>query len=431
MQKIDVKKDFRQEGKWILPVRGTMGRKAQNLLDNSQAIKDWNFEIADPSLVIPFEYYDESPESRLAVQKIIKHFFPNTPLIGVSSNSPDEDVGERIPGLYSSRAISIEDDRLTFGLQAVINSYYSQTARILRQRRGLPEQGMSLLVRPFINATFSGSFSYFGDKSLLTFTNPEKGMDSMQSPNNRTLWVDENGEIYKTQDRFSGDDQFSGRLHRLATSLPRHQDKGWEIEFLATTNDRGIDAFYIMQTTPIKKLSDFQVTRGKNPVFHAHDMTGFGEFVTDGLVYLPVLRDNEKRGMVETLTTFNQRCANYALLSLHVNIKNARELIEVSNAKVLFDIYDLGGPVHPLSAHLSQQFRQNGSALVGSFLDPKLSGIELMNLELKLNFQHNSRNLRGMYSPTRIRTQVNEFKKEAYIEAIGEVQPFVPISAVL
>lgn len=424
MPKVDVERDFRREGEWIVPTRGTWGRKAQNLWDNREEIENQGFQVAPRNLVIPCEYYSDLEGPVYYVLDWINHFFPDIPVVGVSSNSPDEDVGERTPGLYSSKKLNhLDRGNSELGLQRVINSYHSDEARTRRARLKLPEQGMSLLVRPFIKEVhLSGSFSHFGtDRSLLVFTDPKRGMESMQSPKLKKLWVDKNGEVCTSQDRF-GHESVPYKLNRLARALRKIPGKGWEIEFLATANREGIDKFYIMQTTPINEKPRFEVKLNDRNCLYSSDFVGFGKFETDGILYIPTLANEEDiRNLPAFFANFEKRYPNYLLATVHPNIKHHIE--RAAGAKVLLNV--CRRLFHPLSAHIDQAWREKGAAFAGYF-ENDLGQHILTEYWENPGRAGKSREFIGdiIYSPTKLLTQVDEFGGQYNVEVVGDIKPF-------
>src|SRR3972149_2249839 len=124
---------FRQEGLWILPHEGTMGNKARNLYANTPAILSTGFFVPK-SLVVPSEYLSEAKNKPEVVWKTIDGYFPGWRRMVVRSNAPDEDAGNRCPGLYESVDGWHEDADYGKGLiEKVIHSYNKQSAQLRRK----------------------------------------------------------------------------------------------------------------------------------------------------------------------------------------------------------------------------------------------------------------------------------------------------------
>lgn len=185
-----MKIDFVQKGQWVLPVSGTLGNKAKNLLENTVVIESRGLRVPK-SLVIPHEYVNEL-ESKLTnfLLELADRHFPGWKRLPVRSNAPDEDLNERTPGLYTSENLWHKDRAYAgYILGKVLDSYHSRDAQAYRFRMKLPERGMGLLIQELISqnginfdAKFAGSYSSFGDIGVLTLVNPSNGMDAMNQP---------------------------------------------------------------------------------------------------------------------------------------------------------------------------------------------------------------------------------------------------------
>ena len=412
----------RQDG-WILPKSGTIGRKAQNLLDNAAIIRECGFELAHPSLVIPHEYLDDCP-TYFALD-LINHFFPNTPRVGVSSNAPDEDFGKRKPGMFYSAAINhLDRPDCDNEVERVLYSYVIPSAKLRRQKLGLPEQGMCLLVRPFIdNVNRSGSISNFGDISLITFTNHARwGMDSMQKPTCGKTWIDAQGRLLRDKTNTYEEHPIIPELFDLVSRLPSLTDKGWEVEFLQT-DKAGTETLYAMQTTPIEKKVRFEVKDTPKNIFGAREVVGFGEVLTKGIIYLPTVYDRE------SLIRLNEQHKGYCIVTEHTNISTDQTNIRrgnvlqyADNARAVIDISPMQSYKAGFGAHILQQFREEGVALAGYFTN---------ELQQIIPDEHTDR-LRAVetgtiYSPTGLRICADEFERKATVELTTEIKPFIPL----
>jgi len=426
---------FVRKGAWILPKSGTLGKKAENLLSNSATIestKDWGFRLPTPSLVIPYEYYRDIEGPCYTILDWINHFFKDIKEVGVSSNSPDEDFGKRRPGQYVSAKIEhLDRPNSTFEIDNVLNSYYSESARLRRQKLRLSEQGMSLLVRPFVKGMQTGSFSNFGDICLITHTDPYYEMDAMQKPSLGKTWVDNKGDILDEHSRATTwNVMITDRLFRLSASLPQIPNKGWEIEYVIKAQEGSeIPLFYVMQTTPIERQPRFAVKPTDRNIFDAKEVIGFGEYKTNGILYLPL------NFYPPQIATFDERNKDYCLVTQHGNIsttdsnKRGNILLQTNNAKVVLDVdnsraYKRGG----FSAHITQRFREEGSALAGLFTNELK---ETLLSQMDYIFRAN-RKLQGpIYSPIGLRTCADEYEQKATVEMTTEIKPFAKLGDVL
>ena len=83
----------------ILPEEGTLGNKAQNLLNNTPAIKGQGLNIPR-SLVIPFEYFKSVGDPYDFILAQVDKYFPNWKRTVVRSSAPEEDIDFRFPGQF-------------------------------------------------------------------------------------------------------------------------------------------------------------------------------------------------------------------------------------------------------------------------------------------------------------------------------------------
>ena len=179
---------FIKEENWILPVQGTFGNKARDLYNNHPIIVA-NGAKVPKSLVVPFEYLKNARDPKAYTLELIDKYFPNWLRILVRSNAPDEDVGLRFPGLYTSEHLWHTDRSYATALiDRVIASYNRDAAKTRRSQLGLPELGMCLLImEPVTNtpgefdANYAGCFSDIGELGVLTFNNPKRGVNNHPS----------------------------------------------------------------------------------------------------------------------------------------------------------------------------------------------------------------------------------------------------------
>ena len=414
--------DFIEEGNWILPTRGTLGNKAQNLLENQQIIEAHDFKIPR-SLVIPYEFLDvEGPI--FVVLDIINKYFPDCPKVAVRSNAPDEDLGSRTPGLYASAEVWHQErgrpgnpNLSYFPLEKVMFSYYSEKARSRRERLGIEEEGMCLLVQEPIQASYSGCFSDIGELAVLTLTDPKEGLNAMQRPSLRKHRVDSQGNITGPGEHTTYESSLAERFRKLADALPEIGDKGWEIEFVGNE-----DGFYVVQTTPIAKKEKFEVKETENNIFRYRSVLGTGEIITDGVLYIPLTPN------LEELLQFDKTHSNYCLATVHSNVTKSMfnpqdsVLNYLFNASVILDIDDLGG-VKPFAVHVEQYMREGRIALLGMFTN-ELADILVRGEDYAMDYNR----LRGsIYSPTKLIVKADEIEQKANVELDGKIEDFAPI----
>ena len=148
-----MKIDFIEKDNWILPIKGNLGNKAKNLLENSQIIKECDFKIPR-SLVIPYEYLQTSKNPEEFTLRQIDKYFPDWKKILVRSNAPDEDLNFRVPGLYISEYIYYKDREYALVLiNDVIESYNNHKPKLIRKQLGLEERAMCILAQENISNT--------------------------------------------------------------------------------------------------------------------------------------------------------------------------------------------------------------------------------------------------------------------------------------
>jgi len=401
---------YTKEQMWTIPTQGTWGKKAENLYKNTQTILGCGFEVPH-SLVIPFEYFQNTQGPGYWILDDIQKEFPDCEFVAVRSNSPDEDLGERTPGLYTSAKLPHHNRRDCYeSLERVLGSYFSREAKERRKKLGLEEKGMSLLVQEWVPALNSGCFSYLGYGGVLMYTNPTKGIESMIKPSLRKLTTDKEGKIKAPKEGWTTDEEaFTRRLMRLINHLPQVANLGWELEFVRDLNMRE----YILQTTPIKKQERFQVTKRRN-IFQSSDVIGTGLFRTNGILYLP---SGFISGIHELhLEEFDSAHKDYCLVTNRGTvITGARTcginpLPKIHNAKSLLCVSPSGyfESVHSFASHVATEIREREMcALSGKFtgkLANQMSGADSDN--------------NCFYLETKLLIQADEIEQEANVEVV-------------
>jgi hypothetical protein len=375
-----MREEYRIEAMWTLPVRGTLGRKAENLYRNTGAILGCGWNVPR-SMVIPYEYYQMEGGIYYMCDDIAETF-RDCKFVAVRSNSPDEDLGERTPGLYKSVKINPhatdreERNEAINDLGRVVSSYNCKEAVKRRKRLGLGERGMSLLVQEWLPTAFCGSFSDIGETAVLLFTDTTQGIEAMLRPSNRKLFVDQQGDIVMNSHYITTYDQkWAKDLRRITNRLPSLDERGWELEFVITNGKN-----YVLQTTPIKKQPRFEVVATEHNIFESREVIGTGSFRTKGMLYLPYGKGFDMR-------SFNRRNRDYCLVVSGGCISKAptnkfSPLGDASNARALFYVSPTGAfsGEGSFAAHAESFIRNNGCCgLVGRFtnyLKTKMSGKE-------------------------------------------------------
>jgi len=404
--------EFKIEGNWILPTKGTFGNKARNLYDNQGVIANHGFKIPR-SMVIPYEYLAYGYP---AIVDIIHHYFGNGKTVAIRSNSPDEDLGERTPGLYRSEAVELNKDRV--GTQdiigAVVDSYNYYDADFRRKELRLENKGMCLLVQDFIPADYSGSFSDLGETGILTFTNSQMGMRAMTEKPFSKYRVDLKGKIISKNlmHTHTYEEYIAERLRRLSSALPKlGNDKGWETEFVF--NEEGK---YIVQTTPIKRQASFVVVPSERNIFDPREVIGRGSFRTNGILYLPFSKPR-------LVSRVDDSMENYCIVTNYHGVSRGvgeGSLERARKSNVLICIEDRFPGLHPFSAHVAQFIREGDRcAMVGRFTND-MNKYLLSSDDISLSDQH----MYGLFSPTQLDIQADESLNLVNIEIIGEAKPF-------
>lgn len=407
--------EFRVEGNWILPNKGTFGNKARNLYNNRRIIHEKG-SLIPRSMVIPYEYLSFG---YTAIVDAIYRYFKDCATVAVRSNAPDEDLGERKPGLYRSEKIELDEDRdgTEDLVGAVVKSYNYSWPTDLRRERGIRDRGMSLLVQEFAPPDYCGSFSDIGEVGILTFTNPKHELRSMIRGALSKYRVDKGGHILAVD--FPGYyNPLANRLRILASSLPTlENDLGWELEFVF--NRAGM---YILQTTPIKKQSSFRVIPSEGNIFKSGDVTGWGNFRTNGVLYMPFVDSN-------ILQNIERENRDYCIVTNYFGISSGadKDLIRTKNSNVLICIEDRFPGVNPFSAHVGQFVRQRGAcAMLGRFTN-ELDNLLVSSKEISHNFHNRGMSAPILFSPTSLDIQADEMRNASNIEVVGEMMPFVKL----
>lgn len=420
--------DFIERGNWILPVEGTLGNKAQNLHNNTATIREAGFKVPR-SLVMPFEYLAAKEDQAQLVLETIDRYFPGWTMALVRSNSPDEDVGLRFPGLYRSEHIWHKDrDYAAVKLEEVTRSYSDLAAVARRAQFGLPELGMCLLImEPVTNtpgsfdASYAGCFSDIGELAILTFTNPKSGLEAMLTRPEKRLRIDKNGQHvdgippngFTTQEYDLG-----RRLRILADNLPQIQGKGWELEFVGNQ-----DGDYIVQTTPITKKARIIIPEKIDNIFEAESIVGTGEFSSNGILYVPFAYDYNQ------VMEFDRLHANYCLFADPANFMLGHSVLRfLLNPSVIISLkYNYTHDI-PFPQHVQQYMREGRIAMDGDFTNPNFS-----NIQLKLGRWINDGKTGDIvhslaYSPTKLFVAGDEFSQKGVVSLAGEPHHFTLLS---
>ena len=401
--------DFIERENWILPVEGTLGNKAQNLINNERIVKSHGFNIPR-SLVIPYEYLQIVTSPTDFVLEQIDKYFPRWLRIFVRSNAPDEDLNYRFPGQYVSEHLW-HTDRLP-ALQFIDNVLYSYTRpapKLRRRQLGLPDLGMCLLIQePVTNSpgefdpSYSGCFSDIGELALLFFTNPAAGLDAMKSKPLKRYYVERDGTL--RGDYFSLEQDLASRLRRLTYDLPTINGKGWEIEFVGNQNGA-----YVVQTTPIVKKTRVEIPTELDNVFNTIAVVGTDTIITDGILYVPFFIPTR-----EHVVSFDVSNSNYALATDHINLTKDSDMLQyVVNPSVIIDLTTGFWRGHPFAPHIEQYMREGRIGIAGTFTG-NLASILMTNSQRSRN-QHQDENLGPFYSPTKLVVVADEVSQRGFV----------------
>lgn len=425
-----MKIDFTDDGTWVLPIDGTLGNKAQNLLRNTKAIKTNGLKVPR-SLVIPFEYLGQTGDPEQFTLDQIDKYFPNWMKIIVRSNSPDEDVHFRFPGQYVSEEIWHKDRGYAPKLiNDVLESYKKPAAQLRRETLGLEELGMCLLVQEpventpgLLDADYSGSFSDIGELALLTFANPSAGLRAMMVRSAERYWVDHEGNLDKEASEDKAGIGYS--LRKLIKDLEKIDEKGWEIEFVQ--NKEGL---YVVQTTPVVKKERVKIPDDADNLFDYVQILGTGEAKTDGILYVPSFTWHFHP---KPLLEFDKLHKNYALVVTHPVISSNMQtkiLEYLINPAVIIDVERSFFPGHPFSIHVAQYMREGRLGLAGTFKgelgeilvawDKYDSGGRLWKTPDKE---------RVLHSPTKLFVMSDEISQKGLVAlADRQIKPFKPLA---
>ncbi len=398
---------FIDDGRWIMPVEGTIGNKSRNLYNNSGVIEACSFKIPR-SLVIPFEYLKGHSPYHFTLEQI-DAYFPGWKRIMLRSDAPDEDVMARMPGLYTSEHLWRPDrDSSYFLFERVISSYKNYTAWRARTAFNIPYLGMGLLIQPIVSNTgedfdadYVGCYSDIGELALLTFNEPKNGERAMEKPPLKRTWV-EDGKLrgkYSARER-----KLAYNLSLLAGALPEIEGRGWEIEFAA-----GKDSDFVVQTTPVKKFpagEELSVPENLESVFECEDAVGKGKRVSHGgILYVP------PAATLEEFAQFDRSYKDYFVVCSHLAIIGQEKVLYMfQNATGLIDM----GHIflrNAFPAHTGQLIREGKVAVLGDF---------------KERFDWPSE---PAFSPTMAVIEADEFKGlGAVYLPWGKFEEFVPLS---
>ena len=421
---------FIEKGEWILPTEGTLGAKAQNLLANTPLIKKHGFHVPK-SLGVPWEYLDELPNPSQTTLDLIDEYFPEWKRIVVRSSSPDEDIGQRIPGLYKSDDIWHKDRDYAFSrIYFVLHSYFRMDAALRREALGMPDLGMSLLIQQpvcnsyeYFDADYSGALSYSGEMSELVFTDPTKGLEAMLEPCLETYNVGTDGVI--AGEASSEHRNLACKLIALAKALPGIPGKGWEIEFVG---DKRVP--YVVQTTPIHKSEPVVIPDDAKSIFSVRrEVVGTGLIRTEGILHVPTDFD------LQELVRFDVTHGAYCLATSYSNIGfrksgfSSRHLIPpiLHNAKVMLVVCAYGGSANPFPPHVRQFMREGRVTLLGVFTNSLQETLEEMDPFITRSVAFGGTDTLS-YSPTRLVVAANEAKYEAIVALPdGTIHPFAQL----
>jgi len=247
------------------------------------------------------------------------------------------------------------------------------------------------------------------------FTNPDEGLNSMQRPSLAKFRVDAQGNVDGIH--FTVEEYLAKKLRQLTAALPKIQDKGWEIEFVGNQ-----DGVYIVQTTPIVKKERFEVKDSEKNIFTYIAVLGTGEFLTDGILYVPSGRYD-----LATIQAFDKEHAHYCLATLHPNISSIKEcpniLNYINNASAVLDLTPDLCFNHEFAPHVEQYMREDRVALAGE-VSPKCRLSQTLKSDTKGMNGHAKHNL---YSPTKLIISADEIEQRANVEIAGEIEDFNPL----
>ncbi len=408
---------------WVLPVDGTQGNKSRNLFLHRDAARAAGFKRAK-AVVVPWEYLKAVQNPAGFVLSTIDEWLPGWKRVFVRSDAPDEDNGQRIPGLYSTETIwHMDRDYAPELISRVIESYDTIWARRSRKMRNVSETGMGLLLERAVNdvngnlADCVGTYTNCDGLAKILFADPREGHKAMIRPPFKDCLVN-NGVIESTEvfqeERF---DFYSGkyvkcgneiveriiaqRLSSLVMSLPKQEGRGWEIEFLAWLSDS-----YVAQITPIVNHPPVKVPDLES-AFDVKEVVGTGDFTLDGILAVPILGAHDLHG-------FDATHSNYTVLTTFTALSvldgsGARDVLSLLNARAFLIANALYESHHiSLAPHVEQYLRNTGVALWISF-----PGMEHPNF--------------AAYSPTPHGIVADEASGKAVVLLKEPLRPFEPI----
>ena len=449
---------FTEQGEWVLPTQGTLGNKAQNLLDNTPVIKKHGL-LVPRSLVIPFEYLQAVDDRPQFVLEQVDRYFPGWELVIARSNAPDEDLKSRFPGIYKSQAFFNTTDRhpdadniiQAESINEVLNSYNKHSARLRRERLGLEHLGMCLLLQELVEGTtHEGSFSDIGELALLTLTNSTKGSGGMSyeelmsyEEELRKEWVDSKGRIKGNwihnlrgyvHLNLREEDRLARKLRNLTNALPYTKGKGWEIEFAG--NKEGT---YVVQTTPVGKREPICVPDNQATIFDTETVLGTGKVTTDGILYAP------SNPSTDELVRFDVDHAGYCLLTEPDNLgkmgfktrkgKGSHILEYLLNPLAILNLKKIseqesgarGEAYYQFGPHIETHMREGKVALAGEFQN-ELGDMLYAAIKTYSVKDEDQWVTPLLHSPTTLVLTANERSQRGSVAVVGKVHDFVPLS---
>ena len=402
---------FYESGQWILPTSGTLGNKAKNLLDATETIERSGAKVPR-SLVVPFEYIDQFGDKPGFLVSQFDTYFPDWKRLVVRSNSPDEDLAERRPGMYASENVWYKDRAYTgYFVQKVLDSYYEPEARSYRFRHGISEQGMGLLVQELIsrdgidfNAPFVGGFSCFGDFAALTFTDPSKGMEAMKETPLRKYTL-KNGITPGISRMDEEEAAIAAVLGKLSDSL-RHDGRDLQMEF--AVNQNGV---YILQVTPVQKTKKPEIAYDRTGnIIQCTDVVGFNQVQANGMLYVPsVLPGRNEFRTINSAKDFDSGNKNYILATIHHNL-HQNILSALQNYSAVIDV-TRGMIGNAFAAHVADAIRTNKIALAGMFTDDPFT----QNMEDLMGWNTTEAPL--IFYPAHFSVTADEFEEVGIVKA--------------
>jgi hypothetical protein len=406
---------FKNHDQFVLPTSGTIGKKAQNLIDNLDLINRFGFKVPK-TLVVPKEYLKDKSIIQIGdyVLNETNNFFPNWDIIYLRSNVENEDSQKREPGKYES--VYTVNNWLDSDLDEDIkeefpdcNNTFQRDIKIVTQSglHGLMVQNPAF--NPRKSPGYGSVISNFCDISKFS-RNYSQMHNSMLSPPDFECWVNSNDPEFKQLDSFQKENIL--RLDDFLNSLPKKDGKGWEVEFVS---DNLISEIYIVQTTPVKKNKMITISTDdlKLSKFFGTHTLGSGKFKLDGILYARDIEEN-----LEYFADFNSKHKGYGLALPHSELSHGNiDLVSrlFSNSAGIFDLIpSCSGEIsiNSMSSHFNQEVRENRFAIRGFFVD-ELHKVNYSDLPL--------------YSDSKFIVQANEPTNSSSVNVIGILNEFKQI----